>query len=80
MLIPERVNSKWIATLDDAAILDVETTLHSDFREQDLLEKNKRGTRYRMLEGPAVLVDAWMRWQAVSNEARRRGLLVHRRA
>ena len=80
MQIPERINGKWMSTLDDVAILDVERILHLDFREQDLLEKNKRGTRYRMLEGPAILVDAWMRWQAVSNETRRRGLLVHRRA
>ena len=79
MQIPERVNSKWMATLDDASILDAETILHTDFREQDTLEKNKRGTRYRMLEGPAVLVDAWMRWQAVTNEARRRGLPIRRR-
>ena len=79
MQIPERVNMKWMATLDDASILDAETTLHSDFREQDQLERHRRGAGYRMFEGPAPLLDSWHKWQTVTNEARRRGLLIHRR-
>lgn len=74
MQIPERVNTKWMATLDDASVIEAESILHADFREQDVAEKNRRGTRYRLLEGPAGLVDAWMRWLSVSNEIRRRGL------
>jgi hypothetical protein len=74
MEIPLRVNTRWMATLDDASILEAESILHTDFRQQDTAEKQRRGTRYRLLEGPASLVDAWMRWQSVINETRRRGL------
>jgi hypothetical protein len=74
MEIPQRVNTRWMATLDDASVVEAEAILHADFRQQDTAEKNRRGTRYRLLEGPATLVDAWMRWLSVSNEARRRGL------
>lgn len=74
MNIPERVNGKWVATLDDAALVEAEGVLHADFRRQDVAEKARRGTKYRLLEGPAPLVDAWMRWNLVSNEARKRGL------
>jgi hypothetical protein len=74
MEIPQRVNTKWMATLDDASVVEAEAILHADFRHQDNAEKNRRGTRYRLLEGPPTLVDAWMRWLSVSNEARRRGL------
>ena len=80
MQIPQRVNTKWMATLDDASVVEAESILHKDFRDQDLAEKNRRGTRYRLLEGPADLVDAWMRWLSVSNEARRRGLATHHRS
>ena len=80
MEIPQRVNTKWMATLDDSSVIEAETILHENFREQDLAEKNRRGTRYRLLEGPAGLVDAWMRWLSVSNEARRRGLATKHRA
>ena len=77
MEIPERVNTRWMATLDDAAIVKAEGILHADFRDKDVAEKARRGTRYRLLEGPSTLVDAWMRWLSVSNEARRRGLATH---
>jgi hypothetical protein len=79
MEIPQRVNTKWMATLDDTSVVEAESILHSDFREQDTAEKNRRGTRYRLLEGPATLVDAWMRWLSVSNEVRRRGLAARTR-
>jgi hypothetical protein len=79
MLIPMRVNSQWMATLDDVSILDAETSLHSEFREQDQRERRRSGTRYNMFEGPPALLDSWLRWQTVTNEARRRGLAVQRR-
>ena len=79
MEIPQRVNTKWMATLDDTSVVEAESILQSDFREQDTAEKNRRGTRYRLLEGPATLVDAWMRWLSVSNEVRRRGLAARTR-
>ena len=79
MEIPQRVNTKWMATLDDTSVLEAESILHADFRQQDTAEKNRRGTRYRLLEGPATLVDAWMRWLSMSNEVRRRGLAIRAR-
>jgi hypothetical protein len=80
MEIPVRVNTKWMATLNDSAILEAESILHADFRDQDRAEKSRSGSKYRLLEGPASLVDAWMRWLSLSNEARRRGLVVHHRS
>jgi hypothetical protein len=80
MLIPERVNAKWLCTLDDVSVLEAEANLHADFRTQDDAEKNRRGTQYRLLQGPSTLVDAWMRWQLVNKEAVRRGLPTQRRA
>jgi len=76
MNIPERVNGKWLATLDDIDLVEAEAHLHADFRRQDMAEKARRGTKYRLLEGPAALVDAWLRWGVVSNETRKRGLVT----
>lgn len=76
MNIPERLNGKWVATLDDAALVEAEGLLHADFRREDVAEKTRRGTNYRLLEGPATLTDAWLRWLLVSNETRKRGLVT----
>ena len=62
MEIPVRVNTKWMATLNDSAILEAESILHADFRDQDRAEKSRSGSKYRLLEGPPSLVDAWVRW------------------
>jgi hypothetical protein len=80
MLIPERVNGKWMATLDDSAIVEAEAHLHADFRTLDAAEKARLGTRYRLLQGSAPLVDAWMRWSLVNNEATKRGLAKQTRS
>jgi hypothetical protein len=80
MLIPERVNGKWMATLDDMALLEAEADLHADFRKQDAAEKSRLGTRYRLLQGSASLVNAWMRWSLVNNETTKRGLATQHRA
>ena len=74
--IPERFNARWIATLENEQLTDVESRLHADFRTQDAAEKEKRGTKYRLLEGPASLVDAWNRWHLVNNETKKRGIAV----
>ena len=65
--------------LDDVQLADAESTLHTDFTRLDRAEKIRRGTRYRLLEGSAPLVDAWLRWLLVNNEARGRSIPTHHR-
>lgn len=74
--VPDRLTAGWIATLANPQLVTVESDLYSQFLEQELQEKTRRGDRYALLQGPATLVNAWLRWQMVSNEARTRGLLV----
>lgn len=77
MPIPDRVNADWIATLGDDQLMDAEVQLRAVFRTQETLEKQRRGARYAVLEGPEVLVTAWHRWLMVNNEARTRRLVVN---
>jgi len=77
--IPDRVNADWIATLGDDQLVDAEARLRAVFLTQETLEKQRRGARYAVLEGPEVLVTAWHRWIMVSNEARTRKLVVQQR-
>lgn len=79
LLIPDRVNRRWMDLLDNVQLADAESTLHKDFTILDRAEKARRGTRYRLLEGPAPLVDAWLRWLLVNNEARDRSIPTHHR-
>jgi len=74
--IPTKVNARWIATLDDAQLVVAETTLHSAFRELEISEKSRSGSRYVLLQGPAELVSAWHRWLLVNNEVKARGLAI----
>jgi hypothetical protein len=74
--IQDRVNADWIATLGDDQLVDAEARLRDVFLTQETLEKQRRGARYAVLEGPEVLVTAWHRWVMVSNEARTRRLVV----
>ena len=76
MTVPERVTADWIATLGNRQLVTVESRLHSEFLDEETQEKKRRGDRYTLLQGPAALVNAWLRWQMVSNEARSRGLLI----
>jgi hypothetical protein len=76
VVIPDRFTSRWIATLENEQLTDVESRLHADFRTQDAAEKARRGARYRLFEGPAALVDAWNRWHLVNNETRKRGIAI----
>jgi hypothetical protein len=76
MTVPDRVTADWIATLANGQLMTVESRLHSEFLDEETVEKEKRGDRYTLLQGPAALVNAWLRWQMVTNEARSRGLLV----
>ena len=79
MTVPERVTADWIGTLANAQLMTVEARLHSEFLDEEIQEKERRGDRYALLQGPPALVNAWLRWQMVSNEARSRGLLVRHR-
>jgi hypothetical protein len=79
VLIPQKVNRGWMDLLSNAQLLDAESTLHADFTNQDRAEKLRRGTDYRLLEGPALLVDAWLRWQLVNNETRIRRITIPHR-
>jgi hypothetical protein len=79
MTIPDRVTAGWIATLANSQLMTIESRLHSEFLDEESLERERRGDRYALLQGPSALVNAWLNWQMVSNEARSRGLVVHHR-
>lgn len=78
MMIPQRVDARWISSLGDTDLLVAEETLHEDFRVHERTEKARSGGRYQLLDGPSALVNAWLRWLLVSNAARTRGLSVRR--
>lgn len=79
MPIPDRVSADWIATLGDEQLIAAEWQLRGIFQKHETVEKRRRGARYAVLEGPESLVNAWLRWLMVSNEARTRGLIVRQR-
>ena len=76
MVVPDRVTADWIATLANGQLETVESRLHTEFLDEESREKARRGNRYTLLQGPAELVNAWLKWQMVSNEARVRGMLI----
>ncbi|HJU72773.1 MAG TPA: hypothetical protein VJ717_03435 [Gemmatimonadaceae bacterium] len=80
MVLPEKVNARWIATLENDQLLEAEGLLHAAFLREETAEKRRRGPHYTMLRGPETLVTAWHRWLLVSNATRTRGILVHRHA
>lgn len=77
MTIPDRVNARWIATLNNDQLMAADAQLHAAFREYETVEKRRSGARYVLLQGPTTLVNAWLRWVMVNNETRTRGLVVH---
>jgi hypothetical protein len=78
MLLPEKVNARWIATLGNDQLLEAEAQLHALFRKEEMAEKRRTGARYTMLRGPATLVSAWHSWLMVRNATQTRGVSVHR--
>lgn len=68
MVVPEKVNARWIASLATAQLIEAESLLRVEFVTQELAEKQRAGSRYTMLGGPESLVRAWLRWLLVSNE------------
>jgi hypothetical protein len=79
MKIPDRVNSRWIATLGNEQLVAAEAELRATYRSNEIAEKERTGARYVLLQCPATLVNAWQRWLLVSNEAKSRGLVVRHR-
>jgi hypothetical protein len=80
VVLPEKVNARWIATLKNEQLVEAERQLHKVFVKEETAEKTRRGGRYTMLRGPESLVTAWHRWLLVNNATRARGILVHRQA
>jgi len=73
-LVPERINTDWIATLSDADLIDVEARLHSKFALLERREKTKRGASYQLCCSSRGTMDAWDRWSRVLTAARSRSL------
>ena len=78
MTIPDRINARWLATLGNDQLVQVETLLHDMFHQQEKREKSRAGSRYVLLQGPPALVNAWLRWLLVNNETKVRGVAVSR--
>jgi hypothetical protein len=78
--LPLTLNSRWLATLKNSQLLEVEARLYADFHARELVEKTRAGSRYILLQGPAALVNAWQQWLLVNNEARARGVTIRRSA
>ena len=76
MKIPDQLDARWIATLGDDQLVAADLQLHADFHELELVEKARKGGRYVLLQSPADVVNAWLRWALVNNETRSRGLVV----
>lgn len=76
MIVPDHVTAGWAATLANDPLMTVESRLHAHFVTEENEEKQRRGERYALLEGPPALVNAWLQWQLVNNEAKSRGLVV----
>jgi hypothetical protein len=76
MTIPDRVDSRWVATLANAQLLRAESQLRTAFRKLEAAEKRRAGSRYMLLQGPPPLVTAWHRWTVVNNETKDRGLAL----
>jgi hypothetical protein len=74
MELPERIDARWIKTLPDADLVEVEWRLHKLFSQLDDEERQRRGSGYELLRGPEPLVSAWLRWSMVNTATRSRGL------
>jgi hypothetical protein len=78
MVLPEKINARWIASLGNDQLLEAEWLLHQIFMKEEAAEKRRCGARYTMLRGPESLVSAWHSWLLVSNATRSRHIAVHR--
>lgn len=78
MMVPDTVNARWIASLNDKQLQDVERRLHAEFLKQESVEKALAGARYKLLNGTPALVSAWHRWMLVNNETHMRSVVIRR--
>lgn len=76
--LPPNLSSRWIATIPNSQLLEIESRLYADFHAREVVEKSRAGSRYVLLQGPPALVTAWQQWLLVNNEARARGVKVVR--
>ena len=76
MILPDKVNGRWIASLDAVRLIEAESLLRAEFEKQETAEKRRAGSRYTLLRGPESLLRAWLRWLLVNNEASTRGVLM----
>ena len=78
MSIPLNVNARWIATLGDDQLIAAEAQLYTAFKACEVVERERAGSRYMLLQGPAALVNAWHQWALLNHETQVRGVSVSR--
>lgn len=74
--LPTHVSTRWIATLGNDELVAVEAQLYKALHAHERAEKLRAGSRYKLLQGPSELVNAWHQWVLVSNETRARGVVI----
>jgi hypothetical protein len=74
MILPDRINGKWVATLEDKALMSAERSLHKTFTALEREEKKAKGAKYQVLQGSDALLSAWQRWSLLNAAVRSRGL------
>ena len=68
---------KWIETLSNEDLLDVEARVHAKFNVLERREKKERGEKYQLMMrgGSAELMEAWDRWSRILSATRERSLV-----
>ena len=76
-VVPERISMKWIETLSDADLIEVEARVHAKFALLERREKKERGEKYQLMMrgGSAELMEAWDRWSRILAATRERSLV-----
>lgn len=76
-VVPEKISLKWIETLSNEDLLDVEARVHAKFAVLERREKKERGEKYQLMMrgGSAELMEAWDRWSRILSATRERSLV-----
>ena len=76
-VVPEKISMKWIDTLTNEDLLDVEARVHAKFNVLERREKKERGEKYQLMMrgGSAELMEAWDRWSRILAATRERSLV-----